>query len=108
MKSTIQFFFFILFSISLLACVMVQLTPSGGRVRVTRNPEVVKNCKYLNYVQGADHFNGGLAGQGAAEENAMRRIRNNTAMIGANTVYITSITTGTSGSSIRGEAYFCK
>jgi len=106
MKSIIKLILTLIFSISLLACVM--LTTNGKSVRVTRNPEAVKNCKFLNYVQGADDHFGGLVGKFAAEKLAMRKIRNNTGTMGANTVYITNITTDTNGSFIRGEAYFCE
>ena len=49
-------------------------------------------------------MNGGTMGQGAAEENANRRLRNNAAKMGADTIFGTS-TTNTSGSVQRGEAY---
>lgn len=88
-------------------CVTVRLSPDGEMVRLTSNPEVVRNCKYVGQVKGSDHMNGGLAGQGAAEENAMREIRNNAAEMRANTVHILNVTTGTSGSAVRGEAYQC-
>lgn len=89
------------------ACVNVILSPEGEVVRLTSNPEVVRGCKYIGQVQGTDHWNGGRSGQGAAEENAMREIRNNAAEMGANTVHLLTITTGTSGSAVRGEAYKC-
>jgi len=76
-------------------------------VRLTSNAEVVRNCKYIGQVKGSDHMNGGLSGQGAAEENAMREIRNSAAEMRANTVHILNVTTGTSGSAVRCEAYHC-
>jgi hypothetical protein len=89
------------------ACVTTSLTPRGEKVRLTSNPDVVRPCKYVGEVTGADRMNGGTAGQGAAEENANRRLRNNAAQIGADTVFIGTSTTNTSGSVQRGEAYQC-
>ena len=93
--------------LSLTACVTVNLSPEGSRVRLTSNPGVVRGCSYSGQVQGTDHMNGGLAGQGAAEENAMREIRNRAAEMGANTVHLVTNTTGFSGAAVRGEAYTC-
>lgn len=89
------------------ACVTVSLSPEGSQVRLTSNPEVVRGCSYIGQVQGTDHMNGGLAGQGAAEENAMREIRNRAAQMGANTVHLVTSKTGFSGAAVRGEAYKC-
>ena len=98
-----------LFSIIVLltGCVTVKLSPEGSKIRLTSNPNVVNGCSYIDQVQGTDHMNGGLAGQGAAEENAMREIRNLAAEMGADTVHLVTQTTGTSGAAVRGEAYKC-
>lgn len=88
-------------------CVTAKLSPEGETVRLTSNNEIVRNCTYIGQVKGTDHWNGGLAGQGAAEENAMTEIRNNAANMRADTVHILNVTTGTSGSAVRGEAYQC-
>ena len=89
------------------SCVTTTLTPGGQLVRVTSNSDVVRPCRFIGEVKGADHMNGGLAGQGAAEENATRRLKNAAATMGANTVYLVTSTTNTSGSIVRGEAYAC-
>lgn len=89
------------------ACVTIRLTPAGERVRVTSNPAVVANCKFLGEVRGRDRMQGGLLGQSAAEENAYRRLKNEAGKMGADTVLIITSTTGFSGSTIRGEAYYC-
>ncbi|MDB5971583.1 MAG: hypothetical protein JWQ90_4033 [Hydrocarboniphaga sp.] len=99
--------FLAIVSLLLASCVTVTLSPEGSQVRLTSNPDVVKGCSYIGFVQGTDHMNGGLAGQGAAEEDAMREIRNNAAKMGANTVNLIVTTTGFSGSAVRGEAYKC-
>ncbi|HYK03048.1 MAG TPA: DUF4156 domain-containing protein [Thermoanaerobaculia bacterium] len=89
------------------ACVTTNVTPGGEKVRITSNPDVVKPCKFIGEVKGADRMNGGFMGQGSAEENANRRLRNNAAAMGADTVFIGTSTTNTSGSVQRGEAYIC-
>ena len=99
----LMFSFFFL----LTACVTVKLSPEGSQIRLTSNSNVVNGCSYIGQVQGTDHMNGGLAGQGAAEENAMREIRNRAAEMGANTVHLVTSTTGFSGAAVRGEAYKC-
>ena len=88
-------------------CVTVSLSPEGTAVRLTSNSEVVRQCRYIGQVQGTDHWNGGMLGQGAAEENAIREIKNRAAEMGANTVHLVHVSTGTSGSAVRGEAYSC-
>lgn len=97
----------ILTGLTVAACVTTNLTPAGSKVRLTSNPDVVKPCKFLGEVKGADRMNGGMMGQGAAEENANRRLRNNAAAMGADTVFVGTSTTGFSGSVQRGEAYIC-
>jgi hypothetical protein len=84
------------------------MTPAGEQVRVTTNPEIVKGCEYLGEVKGADHMWGGAFGQGAAEKNAHKRLKNNAAEMGADTVLLATDHTGFSGSVKRGEAYRCR
>lgn len=43
-------------------------TPEGAKVRVTTNQEAVHGCVLVGEVKGADHMNGGLMAQGAAQE----------------------------------------
>jgi uncharacterized protein YbjQ (UPF0145 family) len=102
-----RFLFVAAVSIALAGCVTTDLSPAGEKVRMTSNPEVVRPCKFVGEVTGADRMNGGTMGQGAAEENANRRLRNNAAAIGADTVFVGTSTTNTSGSVQRGEAYLC-
>jgi hypothetical protein len=89
------------------ACVTVNMTAAGAAVRLTSNPDVVRTCAYVGQVVGSDSMNGGLAGQRAAEENAMREMRNQAAASGANVVHLTLVSTGFSGSSVKGESYKC-
>lgn len=90
------------------ACVMTTLSPAGERVRLTSNPDVVAECDFLGEVTGSDGFNGGIAGQRAAEENAIRRLKNAAGALGADVVFLVSSETGMSGSTQRGEAYRCR
>lgn len=92
----------------LAGCVTVQLTPEAERVRVTSNPDAVKGCTLIGNVDASDQWNGGQFGQMAAEENANRTLKNKTAAMNANTVFVTTSTTNTGGSRIRGEAYNCQ
>jgi hypothetical protein len=94
--------------IGVAGCVTTQLTPEAMAIRVTANPEAVKGCKYLGAVEGKDTMNGGMLGQGAAEENAMRKIRNHAAEMKANVVFLVPQSTKFSGSHQRGEAYHCE
>jgi uncharacterized protein YbjQ (UPF0145 family) len=96
------------FSVLLLtACVTTDLTPAGEKVRVTSNPDAVRGCTLVGEIVGRDRMNGGMAGQGAAEENAMRRMKNQAAEMGADTVLMVTAATGFSGSIQRGEGYRC-
>jgi hypothetical protein len=52
-------------------------------------------------------MNGGFVGQGAAEENAERRLRNAAAERGANIILMTKEATSLLGSRQQGEAYRC-
>jgi hypothetical protein len=83
------------------------LTPAGQKVLITSNPDTVKGCRLLGQVKGSDHMWGGAAGQGAAEDNATTRLKNKTAEMGGNVVFLSRSSTGFSGSSQLGEAYSC-
>jgi uncharacterized protein YbjQ (UPF0145 family) len=91
----------------LAGCVRVALEPGAETVRVTASQEAIKGCKSLGLVKGADRVQGGIIGQGAAEDNAMTRIRNHAHQMGANTVLMISSRAGMSGSSAQGEAFAC-
>jgi uncharacterized protein YbjQ (UPF0145 family) len=94
-------------TLSLMACVRVALEPGAETVRVTASQDAVKGCKSLGLVKGADRLQGGIIGQGAAEDNAMTRIRNHAHQMGANTVLMITSRAGMSGSSAQGEAFSC-
>jgi len=94
-------------SLLLASCVTTTLTPEGAKVRVTTNQEAVHGCVLIGEVKGADHMNGGTMGQGAAQETAMRELKNRAAAMGADTVLMITSTTNTSGSVQLGEGYRC-
>ncbi len=83
------------------------VTPAGEKIRITTNPAAVEDCEYIGEVKGKDRMWGGWAGQGAAENNAHKRLKNNAAEMGANVVLLVTDDTGFSGSIKRGEAYRC-
>lgn len=89
------------------ACGCVSLSTGGAAVRITANPDVVKDCKFVGQVSGSDHMWGGTAAQGIAEQNATAELQNKAADMGANTVFLARSSTGFSGSSQLGEAYVC-
>ena len=91
-----------------LVCGCVTLSAAGARVLVTSNPDTVKGCRLLGQVKGSDHMWGGSAGQGIAEENATAELQNRAAQMGANVVFLSRSSTGSSGSSQLGEAYLCE
>ena len=95
----------VLFAVVLVGC--VSLSPEGEKVRVTSNSEAVRNCTLLGEVKGAEHMWGGFAGQGIAEDNAYKELKNRAAAMGGDTVLMVTSSTGFSGSVQRGEAYRC-
>ena len=94
------------FCFFLTACATVSLTAAGEKVRVTKNPDVVAGCQYIDQVEGGEKFFGGAT----AEENAMRRLKNNTAEMGGNVVFLNTyeVSDTGAGAKMRGEVYHCK
>lgn len=88
-------------------CVTTKLAPGADAVRVTSNGETVKDCKFLGEIKASDRMNGGF-GQGAAEENTDRRLKNQAIEMGGNVVLLNRANTSYFGSSARGEVYACE
>ena len=84
----------------------VSTTPAGERVRVTSNPEAVRECTYLGAVEGRSSW-GGYAGQSTGEKNSMAKLQNKAAEMGADTVLLVTSHSGVGGSQQRGETYRC-
>jgi len=84
------------------------LSPEGARVRLTNNPDVVKDCTFVANVKGKSGW-GGPAGGQIGEDQVEIKMKNQTATIGANTLYLISSKAGGYGGSSRGvgEAYRC-
>jgi uncharacterized protein YbjQ (UPF0145 family) len=91
----------------LVGCVRVALEPGAEAVRVTASQDAIRGCRSLGLVKGADHVQGGLFGQSAAEDNALTRIRNHAHQMGANTVLLITSDGGRNGSYAEGEAFVC-
>lgn len=92
----------------ILSIACASTTPEGSAVRVTSDNLAIQGCAYLGEVKAGDHMWGGAAGQGIAEENAHRRLKNKAAEMGADTVLLSMASTNWGGSSMRGEAYDCR
>lgn len=88
-----------------LACATAQ--GNAAKVRLTSNPDAVRECNFLGNVQGSDHLWGGTAGQGIAENNATVYMKNKTNAMGGDTILLARSTTNTSGSTQLGEASDC-
>lgn len=96
------------FSLCLLlaGCVTTKLVPGADSIRVTSNGETVKGCKFIGEIKASDRMNGGF-GQGAAEENTDRRLKNQALEMGGNVILLNRSNTSYYGSSARGELYSC-
>jgi hypothetical protein len=94
-------------ALMLSGCMYATLKPGAQAVRVTSNPEAVRGCALLGEVRGRDGWNGGMAGQGAAERNADIALRNAAHEMGGNVILLTTESVNTSGATKRGEAYRC-
>jgi hypothetical protein len=99
-KKSLQGYFKTLAVLSLTAC--VSASPAGEKVRTTSNPEVVRGCKFLGNVRATSGW-GGPAGTGIAGHNTDVALREKTARLGGNVVYVVE-----SGIHASGEAYLCE
>lgn len=80
------------------------LSNSGGLVRFEENSEMLTNCKYMGTVRGTSPA--GLI-KDLKKENALNEIRNNAALLGANTVVIISKDSMFDETVVHGKAYHC-
>ena len=79
----------------------------GAKVRLTTNPLVVQDCKFLGEVKGSDPYGSGPALRGVGEENSEVSLRDNAGAMGANVVLLSRTRSNYWGSTSVGEAYFC-
>lgn len=94
-------------ALALAACHNVKLTPEAEAVRVLREPSQVSRCRFVDDVVSSDRLSGGLINREKAEENAYKILKQKTAKLGANTVLISSSTSGYQGAGLKGKAYAC-
>lgn len=80
----------------------VSASPEAQKVRVTSNPDVVKQCRFLGNVKAMSGW-GGPAGSGMAGNNIEETLKERTHKLGGNVVYVV----GNEGSKGTGEAYKC-
>lgn len=79
----------------------ISASPAANAVRMTSNPDVVRNCKFVGNVRATSGW-GGHAGTGIAGHNTDVALREKTAKLGGNTVFVVA-----SGIHAAGEAYSC-
>src|ERR1041385_3096681 len=80
----------------------VSASPEAQKVRVTSNPDVVRNCEFLGNVKAMSGW-GGPAGSGIAGHNIEETLKQRTHDLGGNVVFVV----GNAGSKGTGEAYRC-
>ena len=91
-----------------LGCVTTKLSPEAEVVRLTSNPEVVRECRFLREIAGIS-TNRQDGGSPILREAAARAsLRNNAVAIGADVVLVAgAMAVGAVVSTQRGEAYRC-
>jgi hypothetical protein len=80
------------------------LSKSGSLVRFEEKSGALTDCKYMGAVRGTSPA--GLIND-LKKENALNEIRNNAALLGANTVVITSKDSMFDETVVHGKAYHC-
>ncbi len=80
------------------------LSNSGALVRFEENSGMLTNCKYIGTVRGTSPA--GLI-KDLKKENALNEIRNNAALLGANTIVIISKDSMFDETVVHGKAYHC-
>lgn len=93
--------------LTLAACHNVKLTPQADAVRVIRDASQVTRCRFVDDVVSSDRLSGGLINREKAEENAYKILKQKTAKLGANTVLLSTATSGYQGAGMKGKAFAC-
>lgn len=93
-----------LVSLTVAGCA-VSLKPGAKNIRITSNPNVVKDCKFIANIEG-DSDLGGLAYQNTAGQSVANQLKNKALEVGADTVFA-DIQTSWGGTHTVGEAYLC-
>lgn len=84
-----------------------RLSAQEAAVEIVTDRALVADCTYLGPVYGEERSMGGLLLGGAAESNALARLKQEAAQLGGNTVALASKNTGFDGSQTLGEAFQC-
>lgn len=93
--------------ITLSACHNVKLTPEAQAVRVLRDRTQVSRCRFISDVESSDRLSGGMINREKAEDNAYKILKQKSAQLGANTVLVSTSTSGYQGAGMKGKAYAC-
>jgi hypothetical protein len=91
----------------LAGCHRVTLSPQEQAIRVIRDPAQVSQCKFVKDVESSDRLSGGLVNREKAEETAYMILKQKAAKLGANTVLLSTASSGYSGAAMKGKAYAC-
>jgi hypothetical protein len=84
----------IAFAVFMLAACTTRLTPDAERVKVTKEQNDVQGCKSLGFVDAQPPF--------STPNDAMNEMKNKTALLGGDTLYVTNYSLKASG-----VAYSC-
>ena len=93
---------------TLASCHNVKLTPEAEAIRVIRDASQVSRCRFISDVESSDRLSGGLVNREKAEDNAYKILKQKSATLGANTVFVTTSTSGYQGAGMNGQAYACR
>jgi hypothetical protein len=90
-----------LLGLALVSVGCISASSAAQKVRTTSNPEVVRGCRFLGNVRATSGW-GGAAGTGIAGHNTDVALREKTAKLGGNVVFVVQ-----SGIHASGEAHDC-
>lgn len=96
----------LLISLFALTGCMTTLSREAVTVRVVRDAQFVKGCKYIQTVDANSSW-GGFAATGVGYNSAMNELKNNTAQVGGNTLLIVVLENSMGGTNMTGDAYRC-
>lgn len=85
---------------------MTTLSREAVAVRVVRDVQFIKGCKYIQTVDSSSGW-GGFAATGVGYNSAMNELKNNAAQVGANTLLIVVLENSMGGTNMSGDAYRC-
>lgn len=101
-----KLFLIITLAITLLSGCAQPLNSNAVSVRVTNNPDVVKQCTFKGQVKATSNW-GGFAAQGIAQESIYNSLRNEASKVGGDTVFANP-QVGMGGAYALGEVYLCE